>query len=119
MANSWPKDYMIQPVWWYLVEALRRFECFAVRRDHLKWTLEDLQKAWTGLGSPTSYKAVYEAGLMKPHDGQMPHRRSGWWVLTERAAKIVLAWHNAGHNCGDGWDVVHNPQMKYPEGTML
>jgi len=90
-----------------LEEAFRRFECFAVRRDSKKWTLEDMQEAWTGLGVPSSYKAVKEAGFMKPLEGKENGEKRGkrwvgydtWYLLTETGAKIVLKWHEMGFKC--------------------
>lgn len=94
-----------------LCEALRRFECFAVRNDKRKWTLSDLQAAWTGLGTATTYKPVVDAGFMKvattPNPGFVT-----WWGLTEKGARIVLAWHKAGFTCGNGYELQKTPPAK-------
>ena len=80
-----------------LVEALRRFELFAVIRDGRNWTLEDLQLAWTGLGTETDYKPVSKV-FMKPATTGAP-RCNLWWCLTEKGARIVLHWHEKGYGC--------------------
>lgn len=46
-------------------------------------------EAWTGLGTYTTYKPVYEAGLMVPHDRKLTKRVKMWWVLTPKGAEIV------------------------------
>jgi len=75
-----------------LQEAHRRFEQFAVKQDGKKWTMDDLQKAWTGCGFQTEYKDAWKAGLMEPLRKPVA-RAMSWWTLTEEGAKIVLQWH--------------------------
>lgn len=77
-----------------LDEAYRRFEEFSVRVDSYKWNLNDLQKAWTGLGFQTEYKDAWKAGLMKPVIKPQP-RCKAWWRLTEKGAKIILQKHQS------------------------
>jgi hypothetical protein len=82
-----------------LCEALRRFECFGVRSDGRRWTIEDMQQGWTGLGPPSVYRAAVGAAYMRTtHLPEIP-RVSNWYSLTETGAKIVLAWHKAGYGC--------------------
>jgi len=94
-----------------LCEALRRFECFAVRRDGRKWTPTDLQRAWTGLGTRSEYRPAIDAGLMRGAPCTSPPAPGcmGWWSLTETGAQIVLAWHEAGFGCGNGFDLTATP----------
>lgn len=80
-----------------LIEALRRFECFAVPRDGRKWKLKDLQHTWTGLGTYTEYKKAIEEGYMTYANKPNP-RHSQWWKLTEKGAQMLLEWHKAGYN---------------------
>jgi hypothetical protein len=65
---------------WCLAEAKRRYLLF-----HPK---EKLEKAWTGLGTATTYKKVMIAGLMEhahdPNPGYLC-----WWKLTLKGAKVV------------------------------
>lgn len=97
-----------------LVEALRRFECFAVRRDKKTWTLEDLTTAWTGMGSMTTYRPAMEAKLMEPATPSATSGRDGWWRLTARGAEIVLGWHALGFGCGEnGFSVVGIPPRSW------
>lgn len=96
-----------------LVEALRRFECFAVRRDGKEWTMADLQSVCTGLGTATDYKPAVNQDLMKVVN---PNKRYYcWWTLTEKGAKIVLYWHEQGYGCGDGWQVQGFPPQSVPD----
>jgi hypothetical protein len=94
-----------------LIEALRRFDCFAVRQDKRKWNLANLQIALTGLGSPSEYKAVTSKGLMMSHRDPETPRVMNWYRLTERGAKIVLAWYQAGFHCDGGWEVNRKPPI--------
>jgi hypothetical protein len=94
-----------------LCEALRRFECFAVRRDGRKWTPDDLLRAWTGLGTRSEYRPVIDAGLMQIASCTAP-RCIGWWSLTETGAEIVLAWHEAGFGCGNGYELTAIPPRR-------
>lgn len=96
-----------------LCEALCRFECFAVRRDQRKWTIEDLTKAWTGLGSRSKYKPAVDKGFMESTHGRND-RYDCWWNLTKAGAEIVLAWHTAGYDCGDGYELKKTPPIKFP-----
>ncbi len=52
-----------------------------------------ITEAWTGLGSATHYKPVFDAGLMEPVHGPHPGN-SIWWKLTEKGvlAMILLDW---------------------------
>ena len=97
-----------------LCEALRRFECFAVRRDKCRWTPNDLLRAWTGLGTRSEYRPVIEAGLMRGAacTSSPAPRCIGWWSLTEAGAEIVLAWHKAGFGCGDGYELKDTPPQR-------
>lgn len=101
-----------------LCEALRRFECFAVRRDHRQWAIEDLLRAWTGLGTAAEYRPVIDAGLMRGAACTSPPARGcpGWWSLTEAGAQIVLAWHEAGYGCGDGYELEKVPPRRSKAG---
>ena len=100
-----------------LTEALRRYECFSDRRDGKKWDLEDMADptSWVGVGAETAYKAAVKAGVMRhamSHDGRDvgPEKGvSGWWAFTEEGARIALAWHWAGHNCGDDYQLKSTP----------
>ncbi len=94
-----------------LCEALRRFECFAVRRDGKKWNLSDLQKAWTGLGFPSYYKPAVKGGYIHTlHDEPTVPRCMGWYLLTEKGAKVVLEWHKQGYACIEGgYTMKNNP----------
>jgi hypothetical protein len=92
-----------------LCEALRRFECFAVRRDGKKWKLADLQRAWTGLGPRSWYKSAVDGGYMRILDNGYAPRVSCWWLLTEAGAKIVLHWHKSGYTCGTGYTLTTIP----------
>lgn len=79
-----------------LVEALRRFEAFGIRREGKQWTIRDLTTTWTGLGTRTDYKPAVDAGLMKIYNESYAERVDCWWLLTEEGAKIVLSWHMDG-----------------------
>lgn len=94
-----------------LVEALRRFECFAVRRDGKKWTKEDLMNAWIGLGTEADYRPTVEAGLMRIAVGaSYPDRGCmGWWGLTERGANIIYRWHKRGFGCKNSYEIKKQP----------
>lgn len=59
-------------------EARRRFESFGLRQGR---TLKD---AWTGLGFPSEYKSVVEAGLMTPVGGKTTPRVLNWYRLTPK-----------------------------------
>jgi hypothetical protein len=86
-----------------LKEAFRRFECFANR----PWTIENIQKAMTGLGLPSDYQQAVTQGYMTPLNGKMNGEKKGkkwiehetWFLLTENGAKIILDWHTAGFKC--------------------
>lgn len=65
-----------------LTEAARRFLEFNEFN-------QGFTEAWTGLGTYTTYKPVFDAGLMVPHDGKLTKRIMMWWVLTPKGAKIV------------------------------
>jgi len=97
-----------------LCEALRRFECFAVRQNGRKWTPSDLLWAWTGLGTRSEYWSAINAGLMRgaPCTSPPAPRCDGWWSLTEAGARIVLAWHKAGYRCGDGYELIDIPLQR-------
>lgn len=96
-----------------LCEALRRFECFAVRRDNRKWRIGDLRAAWTGLGYASDYKSVVDAGLMVSVHGIWP-RAIGWYQLTEKGARIILQWHKAGYKCGKrNYELTVRPPRSY------
>jgi hypothetical protein len=97
-----------------LCEALRRFECFAARRDGRRWTPMDLVGAWTGLGTRSEYRAAVDAGLMRGAACTSPPapRCTGWFSLTETGAQIVLAWHKAGYGCGDGFELAGVPPQR-------
>jgi hypothetical protein len=100
-----------------LCEALRRFECFAVRQDRRKWTISHLMNAWTGLGSRTTYKWAIDAGLMTVAPRTTVQANPGhtsWWSLTEEGARIVLAWHNAGFVCGKDAKGYDSFELKTP-----
>lgn len=100
--------------------ALRRYECFSDRRDGKKWDLEDMMDptSWVGLGATSVYQAAVKAGVMRhaiSHDGSSagPEKGvSGWWAFTPKGARIALAWHWAGHNCGDGHQLKSTPSHK-------
>lgn len=96
---------------WLLVEALRRFECFAKGGKRKTWAKEDVMRAWTGLGSRTDYKPAADAGLMVIH-GDYPPRVDCWWRLTDAGADIVLHWHRLGFKCDDKYLVVGDPPRK-------
>ena len=93
-----------------LREALRRHECFNVKEDRnrdskIGWNLEDLQRYWTGLEFKSQYIDSIKAGYMM-FDGYVEPRTQGWLKLTEKGAKIVLAWHNMGYKCsGNGYEL--------------
>jgi len=97
-----------------LCEALRRFECFAVRRYGRKWTPDDLLRAWTGLGTRSEYRPVINAGLMRSAacTSSPAPRCTGWWSLTAAGAEIVLAWHEAGFGCGNGYELTTPPPKR-------
>lgn len=83
-----------------LLEALRRYTRFGIRDK------ESLTGAWTGLGSMSTYAPCLNAGLMvcatSPNPGY-----STWWRLTEKGARIVQAWLEAGYdyaNVEAGWN---------------
>lgn len=63
-----------------LLEAARRYVRF-----HMG---EPITQAWTGLGSASAYKPVYDAGYMKPV-GALTPRAVNWWRLTAKGAAIV------------------------------
>lgn len=92
-----------------LVEALRRFECFAHRQDDKPWEPEAMQEAWTGLGYATEYRPAVSAGLMRPIHEMPAPRTMGWWGLTEKGARIVLRWHRQGFGCGQGYEIMDLP----------
>lgn len=72
-----------------LVEACRRYTRFHVG--------ENLQRAWTGHGTRTSYKGSLRDGMMKlAHD--YPPRVICWLQLTEQGAAIVQQWLDAGYD---------------------
>ena len=97
-----------------LCEALRRFECFAVRRDKCRWTPDDLLRAGTGLGTRSEYRPVIDAGLMRGAACTLSPapRCIGWWSLTETGARIVLAWHEAGFGCNNGYELTAIPPRR-------
>lgn len=97
-----------------LCEALRRFECFAVKGSHgrFRWNLADIQRAWTGLGYKTEYKQAVADGYMIPlrHQTIQP-RCLTWFTLTEKGARIILYWHRKGFKCEDH-ELKTTPPMK-------
>lgn len=102
----------------FLVDALRRYECFTVRSGNGKWNLADLQKALTGLGYKTEFKPVTEAGLMVVN-GKYAPRCYRWYRLTEAGAKIVLRWHKQGYKCDSEQDYCITKLPPYYETTPL
>lgn len=73
-----------------LLEALRRYCSFHPG--------ELLTEAWVGLGTESPYRAAVEGGYMTYHDGKKPFKRcSGWYVLTEKGARIVKQWLDNGY----------------------
>ena len=72
-----------------LVEALRRYGRFGEGKS--------LTEAWTGLGSKTTYKPVLDKGYMEFIHEYHP-RCIGWLRLTEKGARIVQAWLDAGYD---------------------
>ena len=65
----------------------------ARRRFHRYGCNDNIRDAWTGLGSATHYKPVFDAGLMEPIHALHPGN-SIWWKLTEKGvlAMIMLGW---------------------------
>ena len=94
-----------------LVEALRRWLCFSVRRDNKK--PRDMTTAWTGLGSRNhGYGRMERFGLMRIAPGtsdNAPH--DSWWSLTDKGAAIVRRWMSEGFGVGDGYAVVHKSDL--------
>ncbi len=73
-----------------LREAMRRWN---LRREFNEPIGQTLLTAWTGLGSATHYKPVFDAGLMEPVHG--PNKgNSIWWKLTKKGvlAIVMLGW---------------------------
>lgn len=79
-----------------LIEALRRWYCFAVRRDNRK--LSALEYAWLGLGTRnTGYGRLERFGLMRIAPGvadNSPHL--SWWSVTPRGGLILRRWIRQG-----------------------
>lgn len=100
----------------YMAEALRRFECFAHRRDGHPWTVDAIRGAWIGLGFRSEYGSLVSAGLMETAPGTTTPASHcmGWWSLTERGARIILAWHHQGYSVGDGWELERQPPFDVP-----
>jgi hypothetical protein len=109
--------YMCKPVHDVMIEALRRYDALVIRSsdNNLGWNIEDIQKAWTGLGYTTEYREAVKAGLMRPIHETPPPKINGWWGLTEEGAKIILAWHEQGHNCGDGYELKTRPRQLHKD----
>ena len=78
-----------------LCEALRRYTRFNLL--DLKYPLD---KAWTGLGSYTTYKPALNANLMTYIHEPNP-RCIQWWKLTEKGAAIVQNWLDEGFDYHD------------------
>jgi len=77
-----------ESVYRILVEATRRYSRHGEGKD--------ITKAWTGLGYPSEFAAAHKAGLMRPlHDPPTP-RIMGWWMLTDKGARIVQKWLDQG-----------------------
>ena len=70
--------------------------------------MDDLLRAWTGLGTRSEYRPVIDAGLMRIASCTAP-RCIGGWSLTETGARIVLAWHEAGFGCSNGYELTAIP----------
>lgn len=86
-----------------LVEALRRFEMQEHRPNALTWTVENLVKyKWTGLAYASNMKQTTAKGYMRCAC-KYPPRTLGWYLLTEKGAKIVLEWHNQGFGFDEDW----------------
>lgn len=103
-----------------LVEALRRFECFGkdYSGNSKPWTVTNLMAHnWTGLGYPSYMAKTVQLGYMVP-DGRPTPRCLGWYNLTKKGAKIVLAWHKAGVHCENHNVVGHVPFYKDTEKTL-
>lgn len=61
---------------WCFEEARRRWESFGSRDG------KTLATAWLGLGTPSQYRRIVDAGLMQPLGGKVSPRVLNWWLLT-------------------------------------
>lgn len=80
-----------------LLEALRRRQLHEGKTDPLK----PLEQDWTGLGFPSEYKPVVEAGLMEGVHGETA-RVMNWYRLTAKGALIVQKWLDEGYDFDEG-----------------
>jgi hypothetical protein len=48
-----------------------------------------IEECLLGLGSPSTYKCVQQAGLMKPLNGKVNPRTANWWYVTPNGAKVI------------------------------
>lgn len=97
-----------------LVEALRRFVFFAIKRDGAKWTLDDVKNAWTGLGTSDAYETASRLGFMKTVDDNPTPRVANWWQLTEAGAKILLHWKKNRSFSAKDFEITKRPPRRIP-----
>jgi hypothetical protein len=94
---------MNKKTYYALCEALRRYTRF---HPH-----EELVQAWTGLGYVTEYKSAIDSGHMEFVRTPM-YRCLGWLHLTEKGAKVVREWLDAGYDYTSIESEVYPPMLK-------
>jgi len=74
--------------------------CEAIRRYTRFHPGKSLDKAWTGLGTYTTYKPALTAGLMEYVHEPNPGAPQ-WWRLTAKGIAIVQHWIDRGYTYQD------------------
>lgn len=95
-----------------LKEALRRYECFAVRQRNQTWDIESIVSNFTGYGNFIQHQIAVDEGYMVPNEPDANRGHTQWWSLTEKGARLILKWHEQGFTCGEEWKLVTMPDYE-------